>query len=212
MAENDKKKLGIYDDLDVYNVENEKELKDVYRKWAIAYDHDNYDKLGTVSQPLSVQMFQIYVKNQDDRILDVGCGTGLVGMELAKAGFTNYDGIDISQEMLNIAKDKNYSGLFEGSLNTGLPFKDNEYDAILCVGVFTHGHVRADRLTELVRVVKSGGIICFTVNENVYSSYGFDTTILELDSNNIWRVLETKKNDYMLKKNVKAWYCVAEVI
>ena len=87
-----------YGNLDVYNQENEKELKGVYRKWANAYDHDNDNVLGTVSQPLSVRMFQTYVANKDCKILDVGCGTGLVGAELAKAGFTNYDGVDVSYE------------------------------------------------------------------------------------------------------------------
>jgi len=105
--------------------------------------------------------------NKPQRIIDVGCGTGLVGVELGKAGFSNFDGIDISQEMIDIAKQRGYSKLFIGSLNVSLPCENNEYDAALCVGVFTHGHVGSDRLDELVRIVKPGGIICFTVNDDI---------------------------------------------
>ena len=195
-----------------YHSHNDEDLQFVYKEWAAAYDHDNDNLLGTVSQPLSVQIFQEYIKDKTLRIIDVGCGTGLVGVELEKGGFSNFDGIDISQEMIDIAKQRGYSNLFIGSLNDSLPCENNEYDAALCVGVFTHGHVGSDRLDELVRIVKPGGIICFTVNEGVYDSYGFDSKIKNLKSTNIWKILEIRKSDYMTKKNIKGIYCVVKVI
>jgi len=205
------KGLKLYDNLDLTHSHNDEDLQVVYKEWAPAYDHDNDNLLGTVSQPLSVQIFQEYIKDKSLRIIDVGCGTGLVGVELEKGGFSNFDGIDISQEMIDIAKQRGYSKLFIGSLNVSLPCEYNEYDAALCVGVFTHGHVSSDRLDELVRIVKSGGIICFTINEGVYEFYGFNSKIKKLESENVWKVLEIRKNDYMVKKNVKGFYCIVEV-
>ena len=210
MIENNKG-LKFYDNLDLTRSHNDEDLQDVYKEWAAAYDHDNDNLLGTVSQPLSVQIFQEYIKDKSLRIIDVGCGTGLVGVELEKGGFSNFDGIDISQEMIDIAKQRGYSKLFIGSLNDSLPCENNEYDAAFCVGVFTHGHVVSERLDELVRIVKSGGIICFTINEGVYESYGFNSKIKKLESENVWKVLEKRKNDYMVKKNVKGFYCIVEV-
>jgi len=211
MSENN---IGIkfYDNLDLTHSHNDEDLQVVYKEWATAYDHDNDNLLGTVSQPLSVQIFQEYIKDKSLRIIDVGCGTGLVGVELEKGGFSNFDGIDISQEMIDIAKQRGYSKLFIGSLNDYLPCENNEYDAAFCVGVFTHEHVGSDRLDELVRIVKPGGIICFTVNEGVYDSYGFDSKIKNLESTNIWKILEIRKSDYMTKKNIKGIYCVVKVI
>jgi len=206
------KGLKFYDNLDLSQRENEGELITVYQKWAALYDKDNDDLLGTVSQPTAVQIFQEYVKDKKLKIVDVGCGTGLVGQELEKSGFINFDGIDISQEMIDIAYSRGYKALFLGNLNESLPFKSKSYDAALCVGVFTHGHVGSDRLIELARIVKSGGIICFTVNEGVYDSYGFDSKIKSLESTNIWKILEIRKSDYMTKKNVKGIYCVVKVI
>jgi len=205
------KGLKFYDNLDLTHSHNDEDLQDVYKEWAAAYDHDNDNLLGTVSQPLSVQIFQEYIKDKSLRIIDVGCGTGLVGVELEKGGFSNFDGIDISQEMIDIAKQRGYFKLFIGSLNDSLPCQSNEYDAALCVGVFTHGHVSSDRLDELIRIVKSGGIICFTINEGVYESYGFNLKIKKLESEHVWKVLEIRKNDYMVKKNVKGFYCIVEV-
>jgi len=204
--------LKLYDSLDLSESENKKKLLDIYQKWAALYDKDNDDELGTVSQPNSVQTFQRYVKDKSKYIIDVGCGTGLVGLQLKKLGYKNFDGVDISQEMIDIAIDRGYASLFLGNLNETLPIKSNQYEAAICVGVFTHGHVGPGRLEELIRIVKPGGIICFTVNEDVYESYGFDEAIKSQELAGVWKVLELSKKDYMMKKNVKGLYCIAEVI
>jgi len=210
MKENNKG-LKFYDNLDLSASQNEEELLDVYKKWASIYDKDNDDLLGTVSQPNSVQIFHKYIVDKNQKIIDVGCGTGLVGLELQKLGYTNFDGIDISKDMIDIAIGRGYQELFLGNLNDSLPIESGSYDAALCVGVFTHGHVGPSRLEELSRIVKSDGLVCFTVNEDVYESYGFDKVIQKLEVENIWKVLELRKQDYMTKKNVKGFYCVAKV-
>jgi SAM-dependent methyltransferase len=197
--------------LGVYKSQNEDELIGAYKDWALLYDKDNDDVLGTVSQPNSVKIFHEYLKDSKLKIIDVGCGTGLVGLELKNLGFSNFDGIDLSQEMIDIAQVRGYNSLFLGNLNKLLPIGSNSYDAALCVGVFTHGHVGPERFSELVRIVKPAGIICFTINENVYESQGFDIAIKHLESINIWKVLDIRKHDYMVKKNVKGIYCVVKV-
>ncbi len=197
--------------LGVYKSQNEDELIGAYKDWALVYDKDNDDVLGTVSQPNSVKIFHEYLKDSKLKIIDVGCGTGLVGLELKNLGFSNFDGIDISQEMIDVAQGRGYNSLFLGNLNKSLPIGSNSYDAALCVGVFTHGHVGPERFSELVRIVKPEGIICFTINENVYESQGFDVAIKHLESLNIWKVLNIRKHDYMVKKNVKGIYCVVKV-
>ena len=72
------KGLEFYSNLDLTHSHNDKDLQNVYKEWAPAYDHDNDNLLGTVSQPLSVQIFQEYIKDKSLRIIDVGCGTGLL--------------------------------------------------------------------------------------------------------------------------------------
>ena len=208
---NNQKGLRHYDNLDLSKSKNDDEVLGIYKDWALLYDKDNDDLLGTVSQPNTVQIFHEYVKDCKLKIIDVGCGTGLVGLELQNLGFSNFDGIDISQEMIDVAQGRGYSSLFLGNLNKSLPIDSNSYDAALCVGVFTHEHVGPERFSELVRIVKTQGIICFTINEDVYESYGFDIAIKNLESENVWEVLDIKKHDYMVKKNVKGIYCVVKV-
>ncbi|MGI9365256.1 MAG: class I SAM-dependent DNA methyltransferase [Rhizobiaceae bacterium] len=185
------------------------QLKSVYSQWADQYDHDNDHKLGTVSQPMTVEMLSRHLSNRGTEIMDVGCGTGLVGHHLAAAGFTTYDGTDISSEMMQHARTRGYRQLLELVTDTPLPVLNGAYDATLCVGVFTHGHLGPEGIDELMRITRTGGLICFTVNEGVWESGGFPSRMDELTKARKWRILEHKKRDYMIRENVKAHYIAA---
>ena len=203
--------LKNYEDLDLNDAKNDYRLTKVYRDWAKKYDYDNDHVLGTVSQPKSVNLLSTRLKDKTAKIIDVGCGTGLVGENLKAKDFINFDGIDISEDMLSIAKSRGYRNLFLGSLNKQLPVLDNSYDTAMCVGVFTHGHVSSDRFNELCRIVKPGGYVCFTINEGVFKKYGFKEMIAELQSDKTWEVISLYKDDYMTLENVKGYYCLALV-
>ena len=203
--------LKNYEELDVNDAKNDHRLAEVYRDWAKKYDYDNDHVLGTVSQPKSVNLLSTRLKDKTAKIIDVGCGTGLVGEKLKAKDFIYFDGLDISKDMLSIAKSRGYRNLFLGSLNKQLPVLDDAYDAAMCIGVFTHGHVSSDRFNELCRIVKPGGYVCFTINEGVFEKYGFKDMIAEFQLNKAWEVISLYKDDYMTLENVKGYYCLAVV-
>ena len=203
--------LKNYENLDLKDAKNDKRLTEVYRDWAKKYDYDNDHVLGTVSQPKSVNLLSTRLKDKTAKIIDVGCGTGLVGEKLKAKDFIYFDGLDISKDMLSIAKSRGYRNLFLGSLNKQLPVLDDAYDAAMCIGVFTHGHVSSDRFNELCRIVKPGGYVCFTINEGVFEKYGFKDMIAEFQLNKAWEVISLYKDDYMTLENVKGYYCLAVV-
>ena len=203
--------LKNYENLDLKDAKNDNRLTEVYRDWAKKYDYDNDHVLGTVSQPKSVNLLSTRLKDKTAKIIDVGCGTGLVGEELKAKDFIYFDGLDISKDMLSIAKSRGYRNLLLGSLNNRLPVLDNAYDIAMCVGVFTHGHVSSEGFNELCRIVKPGGYICFTINEGVFEKYGFNEMIGDFQSRKIWEVISLYKDDYMTLENVKGYYCLAMV-
>ena len=78
-------------------------------------------------------------------ILDLGCGTGLAGVTL-KNEENRFDGVDVSQQMLEIAKAKNvYDKLFHEDISSFLSHaKLNKYDMALAFDVFCYmGDLRA---------------------------------------------------------------------
>ena len=89
--------------------------------------------------------------------------------------------------------------------------KDNNYDALLCVGTFTFGHVKPPALDEFIRITKNNGLICFTINEGIHEEYGFDKKIQKLTEEKKWKELEFFKSDYIASKDVNAWLGLYEV-
>ena len=194
----------------IYKLKTTDEVMKYYDEWGFKnkYNQDMVD--WKYSGPKeTVEVFKKYAKNKDIKIYDAGCGTGLVGTELKKFGFNYFDGADLSQKLLDLIPKHLYQNLTKADLNKNIKVKDSIYDAVMCVGTFTFGHVKANALDEFIRITKNGGLICFTINEGIYEEYGFDKKIEELKSKKILKIKEFFKSNYIASKDVNAWLCLA---
>ena len=82
-----------------------------------------------------------------------------MAVELQKLGYTNLHALDISQEMLNEAKNKDVYRRFICAALTDQQIPEietGEFDALICSGSMFKGHVRSSALNEMVRMVKNG--------------------------------------------------------
>jgi len=196
----------------IYKLKTTDEVMKYYDEWG---DKDKYNKdmvdWNYTGPKETTEIFDKYEKNKDILIFDAGCGTGLVGLELKKYGFKHFHGADLSQTLLDSVPNNLYQKLTKVDLNKKIEAKDNSYDAVMCVGTFTFGHVKPNALDEFVRITKAGGLICFTVNEGIHEEYGFDKKITSLKENNKWKELEFFKSDYIASKDVNAWLGLYEV-
>ena len=197
----------------IYKLKTTEEVMKYYDEWGInnKYDQDmvEWDYTGPKE---TVETFKKYANNKEIKIYDAGCGTGLVGVELKKYGYTNFDGVDLSQKLLDLVPNGLYKNLSKTDLNKPLNINDNEYDAVLCVGTFTFGHVKPPALDEFIRITKNKGLICFTINEGIYEEYEFDKKIKYLAEKNLWKKKEFFKSNYISSKDVNAWLGLYEVI
>ena len=197
----------------IYKLKKTDEVIKYYDEWGVEnkYDQDMID--WKYSGPKeTVEVFKKYAENKDIKIYDAGCGTGLVGVELKKFGYNKYDGTDLSQKLLDLVPKDLYQNLMKADLNKPIDLKDNTYDAVMCVGTFTFGHVKPQALDEFIRITKNKGLICFTINEGIHEEYGFDKKIEELARQNKWKKIEFFKSDYIASKDVNAWLGLYEVI
>jgi len=197
----------------IYKLKTTDEVMRYYDDWGLEnkYDQDMLD--WKYSGPKeTVEVFTKYAKDKDIKIYDAGCGTGLVGVELKKLGYNYYDGADLSQKLLDLVPKNLYQNLLKVDLNKKNESQDNTYDAVMCVGTFTFGHVRPPALDEFIRITKNKGLICFTINVGIYEEYGFDKKIKELSKKKNWNMKEFFKSNYIASKDVNAWLGLAEVI
>ena len=197
----------------IYKLKKTDEVMKYYDEWGKdnKYDKDMEDWNYTGPKETS-EIFAKYQKNKDIKIYDAGCGTGLVGIELKKYGFLNFDGADLSQKLLDLVPLGLYQSLEKIDLNQKINHQDNMYDAVMCVGTFTFGHVKPPALDEFIRITKDKGLICFTINEGIHEEYGFDKKIKELSDKKKWKEIEFFKSDYIASKDVNAWLGLYEVI
>lgn len=155
----------------------------IYDKWADTYE-DYVKSIGYIGPKnfarffLNLCMRDRIVNNIDSkklRVLDFGCGTGLLGMNVFKEFNSNIEiiGVDISDKMIEKAEDKKvYTSIFnlnllDVDLETIKKLLGN-FDYIISCGVFLEGHVPFTIFTKLKELVKHD--IVFTVRESfIYS-------------------------------------------
>lgn len=111
-------------------------------------------------------------------VLDVACGTGDVSIALQKKGI-DVTGVDISENMLAIARQKASDIDFMYGDASELDFPDESFDAVTIAFGIRNFDDRAACIRELYRVLKPGGLICiaeFSIPHNrlwkaLYSFY-----------------------------------------
>jgi 2-polyprenyl-6-hydroxyphenyl methylase / 3-demethylubiquinone-9 3-methyltransferase len=107
------------------------------------------------------------------RVLDVGCGGGLLSEELARLG-CHVTGIDPSPASIVEARvHAQASGLniaYHVASAENLPFGDGQFDLVLCCDVLEHLEDWRATLPELVRNIRPGGAFAFdTINRTLFS-------------------------------------------
>lgn len=91
-----------------------------------------------------------------DKILDAGCGTGLIQNIIVK-NHPYTTGIDFSEKMLFFAKQRGLN-VMQGDI-THLPFEDNTFDIVYSFKVLSHIQDIGKALRELHRILKVGGFM-----------------------------------------------------
>ena len=184
----------------VYASADNRQLAARYDEWAKDYDADIADDFGYVMPQIAAEVFGRHV-GRDARALDAGAGTGLVGVELRRLGYSEIDAMDMSQGMLDQARETGvYSGLYQMTLGERLDFETGSYDATIGVGVLTVGHAPASSLDELARVTRPGGFVVFTLRPDVYEENGFREKQAALVEDGKWELVEVTDEFYGLPK------------
>lgn len=138
------------------------------------------DKTHQVEYITTLKYIDKYLKD-GDRILEVGAGTGIYSLGLAKRGY-QVDALELVDDNLNILKSKITSDMNINAIQGNaldLSMYDDTFDMTLVLGPLYHLFKDEERdkvIEEAIRVTKSGGIIyyAFILSDLTMINWGFE--------------------------------------
>jgi ubiquinone/menaquinone biosynthesis C-methylase UbiE len=153
-------------------------FKNTVNYWKAIYSNQEMQPLMYVHrQNTTIKWIEELAPGPDFRALDIGCGAGMLAIELAKRGLV-VQAIDPVQEMLDLGQQTAEEvGVADRlSFNVGdiyaLDAEDSSFDVVIALGVFVYLDRTEDALREMMRVTKPGGHIIFST-ENQYALVGW---------------------------------------
>lgn len=135
------------------------EQADYYNRTAKAYDkwHIETNSAKVIDAWNFANLKKFISNTKINKILDLGCGTGRLSNSLLQISDQVY-GVDVSEEVLKIAKTKYPQLKLTKSEVTNLPYQDNYFDLIIINGSLHHFFAVEDTLKEVHRVLRAGGL------------------------------------------------------
>lgn len=127
-------------------------------------------------------------------VLDLGCGTGLVGKFLGERGFLNNVGVDASSGMIKEAENKKvYKELVELFLGAPKTFPERfhgKFDFTAASGILADNHLDCSVFEEMLLALKVGGIAVFTTRTQYLTEYSYGTYMDKLEHEGKWKQVQ----------------------
>ncbi|VAV99212.1 hypothetical protein MNBD_ALPHA08-1099 [hydrothermal vent metagenome] len=195
-----------------YGIKSDDQALEMYQAWAETYDIEVLDENDYRQPERCALALKKHLPDGDVAILDVGCGTGLSGLGLKAHGYQLVDGCDFSPAMLDKASQTGaYRQLFEANLNQPpLDVPDGAYQAATAVGIFSFGHVDADAMDEILRVVQPGGFVVIGLNQHFYEEGSLVEKIRQLEISDKIRLLSQEHGAHVPGTGLTGWVMVLE--
>lgn len=109
---------------------------------------------------------------QDRKVLDLGCGAG-VGTRLLSKVAGSVVGVDVRPEALELARADGGENISyrRANLETGVPFKDDEFELIVCLEVLEHVRNQVGLIKEIQRVLTPDGLALISVPNKSFENF-----------------------------------------
>ena len=151
----------------------------LYSEWAKDYDLTFVEAMDYLLPSKVVHQFLRH--GGRGPVLDIGAGTGILGFLLRKNQVGPIDGIDLSQEMLDVAaKKKVYRHLNVADITEPIENVNLNYASVLSSGTFTHGHLGPDALENILPVAEKGALFVLSINKQHWIKKGFEAKFKSL--------------------------------
>ena len=195
-----------------YGLANSGHTKELYKDWAGTYDEEimanGYSSPVRTAEALAKCGAQL-----NSPILDIGCGTGVSGLFLKEAGFTDLHGSDFSAEMLALAKEKDlYTALHHADLRDPFEFVKTPFPTIAAIGVLAPGHAGPEIIEHVMDLLPTGGLFGFSMNDHTLKNEGYNAEMVRLIKDKKIRIRWQDYGDHLPKIDLYSMIMVLERI
>ena len=171
-----------------------------YDSWAKQYEKELLEDYGYCAHIIGSKAFSTYELRKSCNIIDIGCGTGLVGEELKSSGFLNIWGLDVSSKMIAIAKKKKvYREFYQKKIENLDGIISKPFEALICVGSFGLGHIGPESLKLLVKLVEKNSLIIIFMNAEPFNLENYMGYIEDLKKQSLINIVDIQDHNYMTK-------------
>lgn len=163
-----------------YTISSPEEAKPFYDDWAGAYEAEVAAN-GYVTPKRCAEALARCATDPTQPIMDLACGTGLSGLALKAAGFSVIDGFDLSEGMLEEARQKKlYRALSTADLSKPLKMPAGAYANAAAIGCVSPEYMPPTVIDEILKKLPSGGCLSFSVNDHAAADGSIKGRIHEL--------------------------------
>ena len=147
----------------------------------------------------------------EKRVLDLGCGVGRWIRDLTER-FAHYEGVDISNAMLEIAREKHPQHRFSKLENMTVDIEDEFFDFVLSIAVLHHNSYdnQSKMLAEVNRVIRPGGELLMF--EAIGQSTDQSVAVFYPRSSADWIALAEQNGFEFVRKTGTAYYILADMV
>ena len=175
-----------------------------YDDWADSYETDLVDDLDYVAYRAAGDIFVANFEDRRGSVLDVACGTGLVGEYLRASGYERVDGADFSRDMLARAEQRQvYRALWQHDFTTPKPL-ETLYDAPICVGLFAFGVPGISDLHHVIACAAPGGLCVITVNGAAWRQLKLEPEVYRAAERHGFRIEQIIEAEYIRRQDIDA--------
>lgn len=144
---------------------------EVYKDLDLSYS-ETADTQGKLFELVKIDFLDKILPKPPAKMLEVGCGTAFVSLYFAKRGYETYC-LDINKSILEVAEKNFKKEGVKGKFSVGdaekLPFADNQFDIVTSFGLLEHFENPETAIFEMVRVLKSEGLLFADIVPNRFS-------------------------------------------